>query len=211
MSKKWIYIAVNSNFPQLVKIGTSDRSDLEIRMKELSRPTGVPGKYELYGALETSQPITDTDVHDMIKAIAPEIWRGSEFFELNPESAEKFLRVLAKTTGSKYLEAEECKKRSKSKGGFVRADLAKYGVLPGDELIYVDDHSERFILNNNNGIDVRGHKNKSLSKAANILMGQPNSKEGTRGTKHFIHAKTGRVIADIIDSKNPKKSKSKKS
>ena len=49
-----VYVAENPEIPGKVKIGWT--TDLEQRMNDLSRPTGVPGEYTARYAVQLSNP-----------------------------------------------------------------------------------------------------------------------------------------------------------
>ena len=91
-----VYIAFNERFGDIVKIGlVKDRTRLDERMKELSRPTGVPGRYECFYAVEVGGDDTrarkiEKCLHEAFKSIRIE---DGEFFETVPEDAARFLKI----------------------------------------------------------------------------------------------------------------------
>ena len=63
--KGYVYIAVNDAIPGKVKIGYTTKEPTE-RLKELSSPTGVPGKYTLHGGVEFSEDSHASQVEKLV-------------------------------------------------------------------------------------------------------------------------------------------------
>src|SRR2546428_12856208 len=84
MSEGHLYIFVNKHMPGLVKIGYTER-DPDVRAAELSTPTGVPGKFEVF----ISWLLDDPYVHEqrVFKQLNKHRHPGTEFFELPPAKA----------------------------------------------------------------------------------------------------------------------------
>ena len=97
----YIYILTNKSFNRTdcIKIGYSDKSNLQERIKQLSN-TSVPEPFELYATYEVpkirgSKP--DKKIHDLIGILNPSLRLnpGREFFEMEPWDAYDMLRAIA--------------------------------------------------------------------------------------------------------------------
>ena len=89
-----VYVLTNPAMPGLVKIGMTDRDDVQNRMKDLYT-TGVPLPFECVIAREIEDrqaAETETALHT---AFGPNRVNDSrEFFEIDPEQVQALLRVM---------------------------------------------------------------------------------------------------------------------
>lgn len=99
-----IYVLFNPYYNGIVKIGQTSR-DVNIRVKELSQPTGVPGKFEaMYDALVSDVVAAERDIHREFA----EQWEGKEFFRVKVRDAIRAIqRIQEKYPVDLTLESEE--------------------------------------------------------------------------------------------------------
>ena len=96
-----VYILVNSEMPDLVKIGRT--LDIEQRMRELSRPSGVPIAFQCFYAREVeAAEIVENNLHDAFKDAR--INSKKEFFRIDPE---RVLSALKLAPGKNVTPPEE--------------------------------------------------------------------------------------------------------
>lgn len=70
MSKGIVYILINPCLDGWVKIGMTERSDIDGRLKELNTPTNLPLSYRCYAAYEVEQPLeVEKRIHSIIDRI----------------------------------------------------------------------------------------------------------------------------------------------
>jgi hypothetical protein len=102
-----IYILTNEAMPDLIKIGMTD--NLERRVGELSRASGVPLPFEVYYACEVeSMTEAEPALHDAFLDFRVNPKR--EFFKMNPERVVSVLRLLQKkdvTPNNDIVESKE--------------------------------------------------------------------------------------------------------
>jgi hypothetical protein len=89
----YVYVAWNSSFPTLVKIGATSRQNPFIRLKELST-SGVPGRFELVCCMATLNPFQqEKQVHAHFKQRRSFGFR-KEFFEVSVEEVVEYFDML---------------------------------------------------------------------------------------------------------------------
>ena len=57
MSKGLVYILTNPCLDGWVKIGMTERNDIERRLQELNSPTNIPISYRCYAVYEVENPL----------------------------------------------------------------------------------------------------------------------------------------------------------
>lgn len=103
----YIYILTNKSFNKsdCIKIGYSDKSNLEDRVKQLSN-TSVPEPFEIYATYEVPKvegSMPDKKIHNMIQILNPSLRMNDsrEFFEMEPWDAYEMLKSIAEIHGTK--------------------------------------------------------------------------------------------------------------
>ena len=100
----FIYVFTNSAHPELVKIGKTD--DVERRVKELSRQTGVPGKFEVFYSRKVSNAARVEK--DILEALAVlRIYPNKEFLKIEPERLVKILQLVGLDDATTEFESKE--------------------------------------------------------------------------------------------------------
>jgi len=137
-----IYVLTNEAMPDLVKIGFTD-SDVEARMTDLSRASGVPLPFECYFAAEVNDATKlEKTLHQLFAETRVNPRR--EFFRVDPEkivlaiSIGEFKEV---TPGSADVDKEEKEALEKVKARRPRIKLEAIGILPGAVLNFSRDES----------------------------------------------------------------------
>lgn len=137
-----IYLLTNEAMPNLVKIGFTD-SDVEARMTDLSRATGVPLAFECYFAAEVADATKlEKTLHQLFAETRVNPRR--EFFRVDPEkvvlaiSIGEFKEV---TPGFADVDKEEKEALEKVKARRPRIKLEAIGILPGAVLNFSRDES----------------------------------------------------------------------
>ena len=137
-----IYILTNEAMPDLIKIGMTD--NLDRRVRELSRASGVPLPFEVYYACEVER-MTDVEpaLHDAFLDFRVNPKR--EFFKMNPERAVSILKLLEKrdvTPKSDIVDSQE-EQQSLDKARDRRSvfNFKLVDIPVGAELVYVRDEN----------------------------------------------------------------------
>ncbi len=70
MSKGIVYILANPCLDGWIKIGMTNRAEIEDRLKELNTPTNLPLSYRCYAIYEVDDAKdVETDIHKLIDTI----------------------------------------------------------------------------------------------------------------------------------------------
>ena len=98
MSKGIVYILTNPCLDGWVKIGMTERNDVERRLQELNSPTNIPLSYRCYAVYEVNNPLeVEKRIHSIIDRVDDSLHarekldngriREREFFKISPETA----------------------------------------------------------------------------------------------------------------------------
>jgi hypothetical protein len=84
-----IYVMSNPSIPGLLKIGYT-RKEIGIRIKDLSKATGVPTPFKCYNGLQL-----ESDIHKHLKDFRPNNYR--EFFDVTLNQAIEAIKYLGES------------------------------------------------------------------------------------------------------------------
>lgn len=99
-----VYVFINPEMPNLVKIGKT--ANLNRRLRDLSLPTGVPGRFECVYAVQTDSSEKAAKIEKLLfDAFSPHRRSNKEFFEVEPEQAASALRI-AEVMGARKITPE---------------------------------------------------------------------------------------------------------
>lgn len=161
-----IYILNNQAMPGYIKIGKT--SDLATRVKDLSRPSGIPLPFQVFYAAEVD------DMHFVEKKLHEAFGRtrvaeNREFFTETPErvvAAIKLRELRDVTPREDIVEFEEDKKAlDRVKRYKKRYDFERYGIPVGSILSFTRDNNVVCKLVEGANVEFAGGI-MSLSKAA---------------------------------------------
>lgn len=106
MAKGIVYILTNPCLDGWVKIGMTERNDIERRLQELNAPTNIPLAYRCYATYEVDNPLeVEKGIHNLIDLIDDSLHarellqngriREREFFKISPETAYGIFKNIA--------------------------------------------------------------------------------------------------------------------
>ena len=97
VGKEFIYVLSNPSFPGLLKIGYT-RKDIGIRIKDLSKATGVPTPFKLEYMFRCNNGLElESEIHKHLKEFRPNNYR--EFFEITLLQAIEAVKFI----GNNYI------------------------------------------------------------------------------------------------------------
>lgn len=110
MANGLVYILTNPCLDGWVKIGMTEREEVEKRLGELNRPTNIPLSYQCYATYEVKNPReVEQCVHRLIDKVNSELHakeklsngktRKREFFKISPQDAFDILKEVATLRG----------------------------------------------------------------------------------------------------------------
>jgi len=173
MSKGIVYILTNQAFPSYIKIGKTESSRLEKRMKELDR-TGVPLPFECYFATEVDDMSrVEQLLHQSFDKYR--VRKNREFFELLPENAKSALQlangkdVTPKDDVVESLDDQKALEKARTKRKRFSFDLLN--IQPGTELTFAKDENQKCKVINDRFVKFRGEE-MTLSGSALIIINE---------------------------------------
>ena len=110
MKKGIVYILTNPCLEGWIKIGMTQRNDVEKRLKELNAPTNIPLSYRCYAIYEVDNPLeVEKRIHSIIDRVDDSLHarekldngrlREREFFKISPETAYGIFKDIAVLRG----------------------------------------------------------------------------------------------------------------
>ena len=110
MPRGLVYILTNPCLDGWVKIGMTERNDIERRLRELNSPPNIPLSYRCYATYEVENPLeVEQRIHSIIDRVDNSLHareqlnngriREREFFKISPETAYGILKDVAMLRG----------------------------------------------------------------------------------------------------------------
>ncbi|MEG9861082.1 MAG: GIY-YIG nuclease family protein [Parvularculales bacterium] len=166
-----VYILTNPVIPDLVKIGRA--TNLEERLKDLSRPSGVPVPFECYYCCEVENA-SDIEKRLHFGLGDHRINPKREFFRINPERAKILLEgwairevILEKDVVDSQEEQDSLNRQRSIQPAFT---FSMVDIPIGSKLTFLRDETRVSTVTGEREIEYEGEKG-SLSKfALNILV-----------------------------------------
>ncbi len=217
MSKGIVYILTNPCLDGWVKIGMTERNDIESRLKELNTPTNIPLSYRCYATYEVENPmIVEKSIHSLIDRVDNSLHareqlsngkiREREFFKISPETAFGIFNDIATLRGDRsclkpYAPTEEQAQEeeiaeSKMKRGNNSFKLL--GISIGEELSFLlDDTITAKVSNNKNKVEYGGELYTVTALAIKLLIETQGWSENTHanGWRYFV--KDGITLSEL--------------
>lgn len=190
MSKGLVYILTNPCLDGWVKIGMTERNDIERRLQELNAPANIPLSYRCYAVYEVDNPLeVEKNIHSIIDRVdnslhARELLnngriREREFFRISPETAYGIFKDIANLRGdienlklfaptpneSQEQELEESKlKRSNN-------SFKLLGISVGEKIVFLyDENIKATVISEKNQVQFEGVYYSVTGLACKILI-----------------------------------------
>lgn len=196
--------------PGLVKIGFTD-SDVESRMTDLSRASGVPLPFECYFAAEVVDATKlEKTLHQLFAEMRVNPKR--EFFKIDPEkvvlaiSIGQFTEV---TPGSADVGEEEKEALEKIKARRPRIRLEAIGIKPGAVLNFSRDESVVATVVEDGKVDLEGEIMSPSASALKVLKRMGYKTPTASGSEYWmfegelLDERRRRIEAEQFDEIDP--------
>ena len=218
MAKGLVYILTNPCLDGWVKIGMTERNDIERRLQELNSPTNIPLSYRCYAVYEVENPLeVEKRIHSIIDRIDDSLHareqlgngriREREFFKISPEAAYGVFKDIANLRGdaeclklytptlvqAQEQELAESRTKRSSNNSFALLNIAV-----GEEITFLyDDTISAKVLNNKNLIEYQGEQYSVTGLACKILIENFRWAENlhVNGWRYFT--KNGMTLSDL--------------
>ena len=213
-----VYILTNPCLDGWVKIGMSEKDDIQDRLDELNTPSNIPLSFRAYAIYHVENPLAvEKNIHNLIDTIDGSLRaieqkdngrnRKREFFRISPEKAFDIFKQVAELRGDSesLIMVEPNEKEQKIEEIIqqkrTRLSLKEIGIPDGATLSFVNDESITCVADINNNKLIYEKIPYSLSALAIKLL---NEKCGWNiksiaGGSYFKY--NGETLNDIRNSK----------
>lgn len=219
MSKGIVYILINPCLDGWVKIGMTERNDIDRRLKELNTPTNLPLSYRCYATYEVEQPLeVEKRIHSIIDRIDDTLHareqlengriREREFFKISTETAYGIFKDIAalrndtdnlklyRPTQEQSQEEEIAEARTKRSNNSFKL----LNIDVGEEISFLhDENIVAKVVNDKNKIEYEGEIYSVTALARKLLIERHGWSEDlhVNGWKYFT--KNGLTLSDLRD------------
>lgn len=179
MSKGIIYVLTNPSMPDWIKVGITKRADVNKRIKELSRPTGVPLPFDFYYAKEVNDcKKKESAVFDAYGSLG--LKAGSKEF-IKKDCLDQVVKLIDSYDGEvvelktniDQETVKEIKEQEKKNKQRERFHFSIVGLNVGDEIKFTKDESiTAKILDNKKNILSFRDKKIGFKDATSIVLNE---------------------------------------
>lgn len=188
-----VYLLTNPAMPGIVKIGMTNRADLEVRLKELYG-TGVPVPFECAYACKVKKENAKKLERALHMAFDPyRVNPKREFFEIDPKQAIAIMSYHNEGDATEEVEEEinldltqgEKQSTLSFKTKRPKLNYTQLGISPGENLTYTKDSSISVTVVGANKVNYQGEEC-SLTAATKKIMGLPED-SALQPTKYWMY------------------------
>ena len=225
MSRGLVYILTNPCLDGWVKIGMTERNDIERRLSELNAPPHIPLSYRCYATYEVDNPRdVELHIHRLIDLVDNSLHareqltngriREREFFKISPETAFSIFKNVAglrvdmhmlklyTPTADQALEQEIADNRTRRSSN----SFELLGIGIGEKITFLfDDSIVAEVLDNKNRIKYEDVEYSVSALASKLLVERCGWKAGVRvnGWMYFTHDdKSLSDLRDIVENRD---------
>ncbi|MBL0690493.1 MAG: GIY-YIG nuclease family protein [Alphaproteobacteria bacterium] len=201
-----IYILTNSIFKDnIIKIGITNRTVNE-RIKELNSQTGVPFPFICYSAIEVDNyKDIEKIIHEGYRSSKSQTYKTKEFFEVNPEDAYNYIKILSKLHNGKELIIKNEDVYSKEETNIIDKEekrkkrinikFKNIGIEVGSTLTFTRDETKTCEVIADNKVDFEGEQY-SLSGLVKKLMLEKGG-NGAQYNGYSFFKYNNKILTDI--------------
>ena len=220
MAKGLVYILTNPCLDGWVKIGMTERNDIEKRLQELNSPTNIPLSYRCYAVYEVDNPLeVEKRIHSIIDRVDDSLHareqlnngriREREFFKISPETAYGIFKDIACLRGDinklklyaptleESQEQELAERRTKRSNNSFKL----LNIQFGEEIAFLyDDTIVAKVVNDKNQIEYEGERYSVTALARTLLVEHFDWAENVHVNGWMYFTKDGISLSDLRDS-----------
>jgi len=219
MATGLVYILTNPCLDGWVKIGMTERNDIENRLRELNAPPNIPLSYRCYAVYEVDNPqLVEKHIHSLIDRVDASLHarerlgngrlRQREFFRISPETAYGIFYDVATLRNDRdrlrlYQPTEEQGQEEELADSRSRRSNNSFDLLHipvGEEIMFMyDDSISAKVIDNKNHVEYQGEEFSVTALAQKLLV----EKRGwtadihVNGWRFFV--KDGITLSDLRD------------
>lgn len=190
MAKGLVYVLTNPCLDGWVKIGMTERNDIESRLRELNAPANIPLSYRCYAVYEVEDPqLVEKHIHSIIDRVDDSLHaretlgngriREREFFRISPETAYGIFNDIATPRNDKehlklYVptqqQAEE-EEIAESRAKRTNNSFKLLGLPIDEEITFMfDDSISVRVADDKNLVEYQGEKYSVSALALKLLV-----------------------------------------
>ena len=189
MSKGLVYILTNPCLEGWVKIGMTERNDIERRLQELNAPTNIPLSFRCYAVYEVENPaMVEENIHSIIDQVDGSLhareqldngrMREREFFKISPKRAYRIFKNIAVLRGDQdklklYVPTEgevQEQELAERKAKRSNCSFALLQINVGEEISFLYDESIiARVLDRKNQVEFEGERYSVTGLAGKLL------------------------------------------
>ncbi|MBE6788311.1 MAG: GIY-YIG nuclease family protein [Ruminococcaceae bacterium] len=219
MSRGLVYILTNPCLDGWVKIGMTERNDIERRLQELNSPPNIPLSFRCYATYEVENPIdVERRIHSLIDRVDDSLHareqlnngriREREFFKISPETAYGIFKDIAALRGdtnklhlyTPTLDQAQEQELAESRTKRSNNSFELLNINVGEEITFLYDETiAAKVLDDKNQIEFDGVQYSVTGLARKILFERFNWAENlhVNGWRFFV--KDGITLSDLRD------------
>ncbi len=219
MSKGLVYILTNPCLDGWVKIGMTERNDIESRLQELNSPTNIPLSYRCYAVYEVENPLeVEKRIHHIIDMVDDSLHareqlnngriREREFFKISPETAYNIFNEIAGLRGDTnklklYKPTPEETQEQEIVARTTRRSNCSFKLLNiavGEEITFLyDDTITAKVIDDKNQVEYEGEPYSVSGLARKLLIEKCGRPENTSVDGWSLFTKDGLLLTDLRD------------
>lgn len=220
MSRGLVYILTNPCLDGWVKIGMTERNDIERRLQELNSPTNIPLSYRCYATYEVENPLeVERRIHSLIDRVDDSLHareqlnngriREREFFKISPETAYGIFKDIAVLRGdtnklklyTPTLDQSQEQELAENRTKRSNNSFELLNINIGEEISFLyDDTIIAKVLNNKNQIEFDGVQYSVTGLARKILFERFDWSENLHVNGWRFFTKDGISLSDLRDN-----------
>lgn len=220
MSKGLVYILTNPCLDGWVKIGMTERNDIESRLRELNSPSNIPLSYRCYAVYEVENPLeVEKRIHSIIDRIDDSLHareqlnsgriREREFFKISPETVYGVFKDIASLRGdtdklklnAPTLEQSQEQEIAERKTKRSNNSFKLLNIAVGEEISFLyDDTITAKIIDDKNQIEYEGENYSVTGLARKLLIEQYGWTENLHVNGWMYFTKDRISLSDLRDS-----------
>lgn len=219
MSRGLVYILTNPCLDGWVKIGMTERNDIERRLQELNSPPNIPLSYRCYATYEVENPLeVEQRIHSLIDRVDDSLHareqlnngriREREFFKISPETAYGIFKDIAVLRGdvnklklhTPTLDQSQEQEIAESRTKRSNNSFELLGISVGEEIVFLyDDAIIAKVLNRKNRIEFEGTEYSVTGLAQKLLFERFGWTENLHVNGWRFFTKDGTSLSDLRD------------
>ena len=214
-----VYILTNPCLDGWVKIGMTERNDIELRLQELNSPANIPLSYRCYAIYEVENPLEiEKRIHSIIDRIDDSLHareqlengriREREFFKISPETAYGIFKDIAIIKGNPenlklytptLLQTQE-QELAENKALRSRSSFKLLNIPVGDEITFLyDDNITAKVFDEKNQVEFEGVQYSVTALAKKILIENYGWAKNLNVNGWRFFAQNGITLSDLRD------------